>query len=64
MRILPCPLPVKSPWLNPIEPHWAHGKRSVVEPDRLLPASELADRVYAYFGCAHEAHLTIPEKVA
>ena len=22
VRILPCPLPTKSPWLNPIEPHW------------------------------------------
>lgn len=64
VRLLPCCLPVKSPWLNPIEPHWVHGKRSVAEPDRLLPATELADRICAYFGCLHEAHLTIPEKVA
>ncbi len=22
VRIVPCPLPIKSPWLNPIEPKW------------------------------------------
>ncbi len=64
VRLLTCSLPSKSPWLNNIEPHWVHGKRRVVEPDRLLPADELADRVCAYFGCTHEPHLTIPEKVA
>lgn len=64
VRLLLCRLPVKSPWLNPIEPHWVHGKRNVAEPDRLLPAAELADRVCAYFACDHDAHLTIPEKVA
>jgi transposase len=26
VRILPCLLPSKSPWLNPIEPKWVHGK--------------------------------------
>src|SRR4051812_47641367 len=31
-RLLVCRLPSKSPWLNPIEPRWAHGKRAVVEP--------------------------------
>ncbi len=40
-----CLLPIKSPWLNPIEPKWVHGKRKVVEPDGLLGAYELADRV-------------------
>jgi hypothetical protein len=64
VRILPCLLPIKSPWLNNIEPHWVHGKRKVVEPDRLLPAQELADRICAYFGCAHDEHLTIPVEVA
>ena len=39
MRIVPCPLPIKSPWLNPIEPKWVHSKRKVVEPDRLLSAA-------------------------
>ncbi len=32
MRIVVCQLPVKSPWLNRIEPHWIHAKRAVVEP--------------------------------
>jgi hypothetical protein len=64
VRILPCYLPVKSPWLNPIEPKWVHGKRAIVEPARLLSAQEVADRVCAYAGCAHEPHLAIPDKVA
>jgi hypothetical protein len=64
VRIIACPLPIKSPWLNNIEPHWVHGKRSVAAPDRLLPASELADRVCHYFGCPHEDHLAIPANVA
>jgi hypothetical protein len=63
VRLVICALPVKSPWLNPIEPHWVHGKRKVVEPDRLLSAQELAERVCAHFHCDREPHLTIPEKV-
>lgn len=74
VRILVCFLPSKSPWLNPIEPKWMHGKRAtshasrrsryaVVEPARLLPADELADRVCAHFDCVHEPHLVAPEKV-
>ena len=64
VRLLLCRLPVKSPWLNPIEPHWVHGKRNVAEADHLLTAQELANRVCAYFDCAHDDHLAIPEKVA
>jgi hypothetical protein len=45
VRIISCLLPKKSPWLNPIEPKWVHGKRKVVEPDGLLTAYELAERV-------------------
>lgn len=63
VRILACYLPSKSPWLNPIEPKWLHGKRAIVEPDRLLSPDELASRVCARFGCAHEPHLKAPEKV-
>jgi hypothetical protein len=63
VRILVCLLPIKSPWLNPIEPKWIHGKRRVVEPNRALSAQELADRICATFGCNHEAHLALPEKV-
>ena len=64
VRIVVCPLPSKSPWLNPIEPKWVHGKRAVSEADRLLSAAELEARVYAYYGCACEAHLVMPKKVA
>src|SRR5688572_28997282 len=38
-------LPKKqSPWFNPIEPKWIHGKRKVVVPDGLPTAYELAGR--------------------
>lgn len=64
VRLVACYLPSKSPWLNRIEPHWAHGKRNIVEPARLLTAQEVADRVCAHFGCDHESHLAITETVA
>lgn len=64
VRIVPGLLPIKSPWLNPIEPKWVHGKRKVVEPARLLAARELAERVCAAFDCPYEPHLAIPKLVA
>jgi transposase len=64
VRIVPCLLPVKSPWLNPIEPKWVHGKRAIAESDQLLSAAELEARVYAYYGCPLESHLLMPKKVA
>ena len=64
VRMLPCFLPTKSPWLNPIEPKWVHGKRAVVEPGGLLSAQQLAERICSHFGCSYESHLVIPEKVA
>jgi DDE superfamily endonuclease len=64
VRIVPCPLPTKSPWLNPIEPKWVHGQRRVAEPARLLSAADLEARVYAALGCLHETHLALPEQVA
>ena len=63
VRILVCHLPSKSPWLNPIEPKWLHGKRAITEPARLLSADQVAGRVCARFECAHEPHLLAPEKV-
>jgi hypothetical protein len=57
VRLLPCRLPSKSPWLNPIEPHWVHAKRAIVEPARLLTATEVVSRVCDYFGCEHGTHL-------
>ena len=48
-RFMVCRLPSKSPWLNPIEPTWGHGKRAVVEPARVLSTAELIQRVCAYY---------------
>jgi hypothetical protein len=64
VRIISCLLPKKSPWLNPIEPKWIHGKRKVVEPDGLLTAYELAERVCGVFDCPHYEHLSIAENAA
>jgi hypothetical protein len=63
IRLLVCYLPVKRPWLNPIEPKWVHSKRAIVEPTRLLSAQEVAERVCAYQGCTHEPHLSLPDHV-
>lgn len=57
VRLLVCRLPVKSPWLNPIEPHWLHGKRAIVEPTRTLTAEEVMQRVHDHFGCERRAPL-------
>lgn len=64
VRIIRCQLPKQSPWLNPIEPKWLHGKRKVMEAERLLSAHELAERVCQAFDCPHYEHLSLPEKVA
>ena len=64
VRIVVCHLPSKSPWLNPIAPKWVHGKRAVSEPDRLLSAAELEERVYAYYSCEWTEYLVMPKKVA
>jgi DDE superfamily endonuclease len=50
-RLLVCRLPTRSPWLNPIEPKWAHGKRAVVEPDRKLTGDELQRRLCDHYRC-------------
>ncbi len=63
VRLIICPLPVKSPWLNPIEPKWRHTKGRVIEPTRLLPAHELAERVCDALGCCYHDHIPIPEMV-
>jgi hypothetical protein len=60
VRLIACFLPVKSPWLNPIEPKWLAGKRRVAEPERLLTAPEVVERVCAAYGCPHHPHLLAP----
>jgi hypothetical protein len=53
-RLIICRLPSKSPWLNPIEPKWVHGKRAVVEQARTLSISELMQRICDYYTCQLE----------
>ena len=48
-RILLCPLPVKSPWLNAIEPQWVHGKKNIVEAQRKLSILEIQQRLCDYY---------------
>jgi transposase len=60
VRRITCYLPIKSPWLNPMEPKWLAGKKRVAEPARLLSPSELEERVCAAFGCDREPHLLQP----
>jgi hypothetical protein len=64
VRIIVCPLPSRSPWLNQIEPHWMHGKRAVAEPDGLLTPDELVRRVCTHFNCEQESHLALTETAA
>jgi hypothetical protein len=64
VRIISCLLPIKSPWLNSMEPKWVHSKRKVVEPEGLLTAHELAERVCGALDCPHYEHLSIPENAA
>lgn len=64
VRLVLCYLPSKSPWLNPMEPKWMHGKRAVAEPNGLLSWEELERRVCAYYGCEPEPHLVLTETAA
>jgi hypothetical protein len=50
-RVMIWRFPSQSPWRNPIEPTWVHGKRAVVEPVRVLAMAELIQRVCAYDHC-------------
>ena len=64
VRSVLCFLPSKSPWLNPIEPKWVHGKRRVLEADRVLSADEVEQRVCATFDCPRQYHLAISASVS
>jgi hypothetical protein len=64
IRIVVCFLPSKSPWLYPIEPKWVHGKRRVLQADRVLSADEVEQRVCATFGCPRASHLVISASVS
>jgi transposase len=62
VRIVVCFLPSKSPWLNPIEPKWLHGKRAIAEPEVVLTAREIQVRVCQHYHC--ELLEPIEQKVA
>ncbi|HJZ93288.1 MAG TPA: transposase, partial [Gemmataceae bacterium] len=57
VRIVLCPLPVKSPWLNNIETRWGPAKRAILEPDRILTAAEVVARVCEHFGAPRLPYL-------
>jgi DDE superfamily endonuclease len=57
-KIRVCYLPIKAPWLNPIEPKWLHGKRAIVEPDRKLTGAEVKQRVHEHYHCEPQEPLT------
>lgn len=61
--LVPCLLPTKSPWLNPIEPKWLHAKRRIVEPDRVLSLTEIEERVCQTLECPHHAPLSLTNDV-
>ncbi len=48
-RLLVHGLPIKSPWLNPMEPCWVHAKRATCEPDGDLSPAELRRRLCTHF---------------
>lgn len=47
VRLLVHWLPIKSSWLNSIEPYWGHAKRRVCEPSGELSVAELRRRIRA-----------------
>jgi transposase len=50
VRLLVWRLPKNSPWLNPIEPRWLHGKRAVLEPRaEPLTVQVLRERLCVYY---------------
>ena len=63
IRLLVSPCPVKSPWLNPLEPPRGRpSKRAMVEPARRLTAAKVISRVCDDFAVEHLGPLT--QKVA
>lgn len=51
VRLIVCGLPTKSPWLNPIEPMWLHGKRAIAEANGPLTIPVIVERVCSHYGC-------------
>lgn len=60
-RLLVWSLPKRSPWLNPIEPHWMHAKKRVCEPSAQdLPKHQLQRRVFLALNAKSVAALSQP----
>ena len=60
-RLLVCALPKRSPWLNPIEPHWLHAKKRVCEPSTAdLTRHQLQHRVFRALDARFIASLSQP----
>jgi hypothetical protein len=53
----------QKPLAPPIEPKWVHGKRRIVEPDRMLPPLEMEERISAALDCPREDHLSLSKNV-
>jgi hypothetical protein len=49
VRLLTYLLPIQSPWLNSMEPHWIHAKRKVAQFEDRLPVAMLKRRLWAHF---------------
>lgn len=62
--IVPVPLPIRNPWLSPIEPKRGRGKKRVVEPARLLTVAEHEPCVFEALGADYCNRLTMPKKTA
>ena len=60
-RLLVWALPKRSPWLNPIEPHWMHAKQRICEPsnDDLSPY-QLRQRIFQALRASFIASLSQP----
>ena len=52
VRLLTYLLSVKSPWLNPQEPHWVHCKKNVVETKSILTQEQLKEHIWGYVNSA------------
>jgi hypothetical protein len=57
-RLIVSPRPSQSPWLNPMEPRWVHGKRARLDPTGPLTAQEFSARVCTSDGCENLAPST------
>ena len=60
-RLIVWALPKRSPWLNPMEPHWLHAKRKVCEPTNAdLSPHRLQQPVFATLNARFIGFLSQP----